>query len=170
MSGASPFLQRLRNRIDLASVPFTERGSRILLFCDGARFHIKLAERWAAWEREYGHYRRRVPLVRGLTMLGASGDALPLDVTSYPHELEAQTSAGLFGWMFLDEETLYLQLPAGACGVRFDVLAAGGRPDRRGGEFKGEPTHGDTHRNVAYTTNARITANSIAARSRPKIV
>ena len=66
MNATSPFLQRLRNRIDLSAVPFTERGSRILLFCNGARFHIKLAERWAAWEPEYGHYRRRLPLVRDL--------------------------------------------------------------------------------------------------------
>ena len=67
--------------------------------------------------------------MRDLTLFSATGEALSLDATSYPHVLEAQTHVGLFRWMFLDEETLYLQLPAGRCGIRFGVLAAGGRTE-----------------------------------------
>jgi len=36
-----------------------------------------------------------------------------------------------------------------------------GRADRRGGQFKGDPEHRTTHRNIAYTTNAPIVANTI---------
>ncbi len=155
-------LQLLRNRIDLKDMPFTERGSRIMLFCEHSRFSIKLAERWSAWEQEFGHYRRRVPIVREWTLLDAAGEPLAFELTTYPHMVQAQTRLGVFRWVFIDQETLYLQLPPAPCGVHFRVSAAHGHTDRRGGEFKGDAAHRDTHRNVAYTTNARILVNQIA--------
>lgn len=155
--------ESLRNRIDLRSIPFTERGSRILLFCEDGRFAIKLAERWSAWEQEFGHYRRRPPIVRDWALLDEAGNPLAIELTTAPEGVEAQTASGLFRWLFVDEETLYLQLPPRSCGVRFELSAARGQTDRRGGEFQGDPAHRDTHRNVAYTTNAKILENSIAA-------
>ena len=54
-----------------------------------------------------------------------------------------------------------MQLPPAPCGIRFTLSAAHGRTDRRGGEFRGDPAHRDTHRNVAYTTNAHILENKM---------
>lgn len=157
----SPFLELLRNRIDLSAVPFTDRGSRLLLFCQQGRFSVKLAERWSAWEQEFGHYRRRPPIVRDWTLVDEKGEPLALELTTYPHLIQAETPLGMFHWVLVDEETLYVQLPSTPCGMEFSLSAAHGRPDRRGGEFKGDPAHRDTHRNIAYTTNAHIVENTI---------
>jgi putative isomerase len=155
----SDYLSLLRNRIDLKTVPFTERGSRILLFCDDSHFQIRLAERWSAWESQWGHYRRRSPFVQALTLLDGSGRPLGGELVSDPHAVEVQTPAGVFRWVFVDEETLCLQLPPGRCGVQFSASVAQGRTDARGGEFKGDPAHLSSPRNLAYTTNARIVQN-----------
>lgn len=163
MSELSSYSEMLHNRIDLKTVPFSERGSRIMLFGENSHFYIKLAERWAAWQHEFGHYRRRPPIVRELELLDGKGNPLSFDLDTYPHVLEMHTSLGDFCWVFVDEETLYLHLPPASCGVRFTLSAAHGRPDRRGGQFKGDPAHRDIHRNVAYTTDARIVENQITA-------
>lgn len=156
-------LKLLRNRINLRDIPFTDRSTRILLFREQARFSIKLAERWSAWEHEFGHYRRRPPIVRDWELLDGRGNPLAFELTTYPHLVEMQTTIGVFRCLFVDQETLYLQLPPTPCGVRFSLSAAHGEADRRGGQFKGDPAHRDIHRNVAYTTNARILSNQITS-------
>jgi hypothetical protein len=50
----SPFLESLKGRINLESAPFTDRGSRILVFRRGPSLEIRLAERWVKWEQEVG--------------------------------------------------------------------------------------------------------------------
>lgn len=155
--------QLLQNRIDLKTVPFTDRGSRLMLFSEDSHFYLKLTERWSAWEQEFGHYRRRPPIIRSWTLLSSDGQPLSFQLQTFPHLVQAQTILGVFRWTFADEETLYLQLPNVPCGVRFAVAAANGRADRRGGEFKGDPAHRSTRRNIAYTTNARVIENRIRA-------
>ncbi len=162
MSFGPDYCKILHNRIDLQGVPFSERGSRIMLFRENSHFYIKLAERWAAWQHEFGHYRRRPPIIRVMELLDGDGHPLHFEVDAYPQRLELKTAIGIFQWVFVDEETLYLQLPPSPCGIRFNLSAAHGRTDRRGGEFKGDPAHRDTHRNVAYTTNAHIIENEIS--------
>lgn len=156
------YAELLRNHFDLRQTPFTERSSRIMLFCENGQFYIKLAERWTAWEHEFGHYRRRPPIVRAFELLDGAGEPLPFTMDAYPHALIMHTNGGDFRWVFLDQETLYLELPHSECGIRFELSAAHGRTDRRGGEFKGDPAHRDIHRNVAYTTNAHIVENQIS--------
>ena len=157
----SPFIQRLRGRINLKEIPFSERGSRLLVFRHDSRLSIRLAERWAKWENEVGEYRHRVPIVDDLIFTDENGAPLDFVLTAYPHALCIETRLGHLALAFIDEETLYLKLPARHCGVAFRVYAQNGRMDHRGGEFKGDPEHRRTHRNVAYTTNARILSNSI---------
>src|SRR5512143_712635 len=152
----------LRDHLDLKNIPFSERGSRLLLVRDQDRFSLRLAERWMAWESQYGHYRQRSPFLKALELTDADGQCLPFSLTTFPHLIEAQTAIGTFRWTFADEETLCLQWPAAPCGVRFSVQAVTGRTDRRGGTFKGDPAHRRTHRNVAYTTAAPIVTNCIA--------
>jgi glycogen debranching enzyme len=159
----SPYLRMLHNRVDLRAIPFTERGSRLMLFCQDSQFHIKLAERWTAWESEFGHYRRRAPFVQAMSLVDGAGLRLAVELEWDAHAVEAKTRIGIFRWVFHDEESLYLQLPRERCGLRFWVSAARGRADRRGGEFKGDSAHHETHRNLAYTTNARIVQNEIVS-------
>jgi glycogen debranching enzyme len=164
-SPTSSFLQQLRGRITLETIPFSERGSRLLVFRDACRLDIRLAERWAKWEAEVGDYRHRAPIVDNITFTDEDNTPLDFEFTAYPHAVYFQTRCGEFALAFVDEETLYLKIPAGRVGLTFRVYATQGRTDRRGGEFKGDPEHRRTHRNVAYTTNARIISNIITADS-----
>ena len=160
-SPASSFLQQLRGRITLETIPFSERGSRLLVFRDACRLDIRLAERWAKWEAEVGNYRQRAPIVDNITFTDEDNTSLDFGFTAYPHAVYFKTRCGEFALAFVDEETLYLKMPAGRVGLTFRVYATQGRTDRRGGEFKGDPEHRRTHRNVAYSTNARIISNMI---------
>ena len=42
----SPFLRLLRNRINLRQIPFSERGSRLMVFRADDHLAVRLAERW----------------------------------------------------------------------------------------------------------------------------
>jgi glycogen debranching enzyme len=162
---SSPFLQQLRGRITLETIPFSERGSRLLVFRDACRLDIRLAERWAKWEAEVGDYRHRAPIVDNISFTSENDTPLDFEFVAYPHAVYFQTRLGEFALVFVDEETLYLKMPAGRVGLTFRVYATQGRTDRRGGEFKGDPEHRRTHRNVAYTTNARVVSNAITGDS-----
>lgn len=157
----SVYLERLRGRINLEQIPFSERGSRLLILRRNHALYIRLAERWAKWESEVGHYRQRRPVLDDLIFTDENGTPLELYIVEYPHALYLETRLGEFWLTFLDEETIYLKLPPARGGVRFRVFALHGHTDRRGGEFKGDPEHRRTHRNVAYTTNAPILQNTI---------
>jgi glycogen debranching enzyme len=82
-------------------------------------------------------------------------------LTAFPHAVAIDTAGGAFWLAFADEETLYLRMPKGRFSVSFRVLAGTGSVDRRGGKFVGDPEHRTVHRNVAYTTNAKILSNEI---------
>ncbi|MBI3537533.1 MAG: hypothetical protein HY070_08265, partial [Chloroflexi bacterium] len=158
----SKFIQQLRGRIDLEEIPFSERGSRILLFKRNSHLYIRLAERWTQLEHQVGHYRMRAPLIDDIFFADAQGGLLPLTSLSFPHALAFETRLGFFEITFVDEDTLYIHLPRARVGVHFTVYAEQGRVDRRGGEFKGDPLHRGSHRNISYTTNAIIVSNTIA--------
>lgn len=148
-------MDTLRNRIDLVNIPFTDRGSRLMLFRNQHRFLIRLAERWVKWESEVGHYRQRPPILSDLIFL--SGDDTPLtdiSLETYPHVAHIQTIVGVFGWVFIDIDTLLLRLPTGYYGLEFTVYAENMHTDLRGGTLRGK-------RNIAYSTNARLVENTI---------
>lgn len=147
-------IENLHNRIDLVNIPFTERGSRLMLFRNGTTLSVRLAERWEKWQGKLGHYRQRPPIVT-IKMLDAAGEVLPFELESYPHIVRLLTSVGVFEWGFSDPEALYVRLPAGNCGFEFNVLAETGQIQRRGGSLKGV-------RNVAYTSSARIHKNEMS--------
>lgn len=149
-------IDRLHNRIDLVNIPFTDRGTRLLIFREEHQLSIRLAERWTKWEREVGHYRQRPPIIDQFTILDEAGVAQAIEVETWPHMLTLKTPLGAFDWVFVDAETLLIRLPAGRCGFQFKTMAEHGQIDRRGGVLRGK-------RNVAYTTNARIVGNQIAA-------
>lgn len=146
----------LHNRIDLSAIPFTERGSRLLIFREGNRIAIRLAERWERWQGEVGHYRQRPPILDQLTILNADGAPQPFEVDSYPHCVTLCTPLGNFLWTFVEPEAVLLRLPEGDYGLSFEAHATRGGTDRRGGTLHGK-------RNIAYTTNAQIVENQLFA-------
>lgn len=147
----------MHNRIDLVNIPFTDRGSRLLLFRQEHQFSLRLAERWQKWEQEVGHYRNRPPMITHLTLLTDTGTPITdIRVESEAHAIGLRTPLGEFTWVFVDPETILLCLPAGAYRLEFRVRADRGETDRRGGTLHGK-------RNVAYTTNARLLENTLEA-------
>ncbi len=157
----STFLQDLQGRINLKDIPFSERGSRLLVFRNGSTLNVRLAERWAKWEQEVGHYRFRKPVLDQFALMDEGGHPIDFQLQAFPHALYFETPLGQAWLAFMDEETLYIRLPRASCGFSFRVYATHGQTDRRGGEFKGDPEHRQTHRNIAYSTNARPVSNAI---------
>ncbi len=154
----SPFLNLLKNRINLNAVPFTDRGSRLLVYRTNSSLSIRLAERWYKRERQLSAYRSRLPIIENLVLTDEQGRPLEFSMTSYPDRLEMQTSLGVFTLVFVDTETLLFALPEIRCGVTFLAHLDQSRPDRRGGVLR---LTGDIRRNIAYTTNAQILSNQV---------
>jgi hypothetical protein len=147
-------IENLHNRIDLVTIPFTDRGSRLLVFRKENELFIRLAERWAKWEEEVGHYRQRPPIIEHFALLDSEGQPLTLEADTYPHLIRMHTAAGPFEWTFIDPETLLVKLPVGRSGFQFAMRADQAQSDRRGGTLRSK-------RSVAYTTSARLIENAI---------
>ncbi len=148
-------MDTLHNRIDLINVPFTERGSRLLIFRKNHQFAIRLAERWTKWESKVGHYRQRPPLITDFTFLNGSGEVVyDQTLETYPHLMQITNALGDFRCTFLDTETFLIRLPDGEYSFDFNVFVEKGTTDSRGGTFQGK-------RNIAYTCDAELLSNSI---------
>lgn len=76
----SPYLELLKNRINLQQIPFSERGSRLLLFQNDHQLSIRLAERWFKIEQQLNGYRERPPIIDEWCLTDENGT--PLDSTS----------------------------------------------------------------------------------------
>lgn len=157
---SSPYLELLKNRINLTHIPFSERGSRLLLFQDRDHFQIKLAERWFKIDQQLSSYRQRPPILDEWRFTDEHSTPLDLDITTYPHRIDCHSSAGDFSIVFADVESLLITLPAGTCGLTFQAHLDQSVPDRRGGVLR---LTGDIRRNIAYTTNARIMRHEVEA-------
>jgi hypothetical protein len=149
----------LKNRINLRKIPFSERGSRLLLFQENDHFSVRLAERWFKIAGKLSAYRQRPPIIEDWTFTDGNGNPLPVEVTTYPHFVEIHTQVGVFTLTFLDSETLFIALPPAQCGMSFLAHLDQTQSDRRGGILR---LTGNIRRNTAYTTNARITSNLIS--------
>lgn len=148
----------LHNRIDLEHIPFTERGSRILVMKNDTGLIIRLAERWYKLTRSISAYRQRPPIVEELCFTDSKGDELETELDSQPDRVVFHSPVGDFILAFADQETLFLGLPEAACGVRFKANMDLGQTDRRGGILR---VTGDIRRNLAYTTNRKIVNNRL---------
>jgi hypothetical protein len=147
----------LKNRIDITRVPFSDRGSRLLVFQvpDRSRLLVKLAERLTALEPEIDAYRRRPPYIRDLSIVDASGQPLAFEAVTYPHTVQLDTELGPFRLVFQDQRTLSFGLPPNTfSGLRFHVCPQFWDVTDRGGAFKGV-------RNLIYQTNGRAVRNEI---------
>ncbi len=156
----SPYLNLLKDRINLDEVPFTDRGSRILVFKDGDSFYIRLAERWIKRTNDLAAYRLRPPIITGLVFCDEDGRSLDSTVSTFPHQIVVHTIPGDFTITFADSESLLITFPSCHCGVTFQANLDKSEIDRRGGILR---LTGNIRRNIAYTTNARIIFNQISA-------
>src|SRR5215216_407948 len=160
MSVRSEYLNLLKDRIDLRQIPFSERGSRLLIFELDGQLTFRLAERWFKRAGQLAAYRHRPPLIDQWVFTDEKGNPLPIKLTTYPHRIDCETSIGTFSLAFVDAETILITLPPIQCGIKFNANLDKIQTDRRGGILR---LTGDIRRNVAYTTNARIVSHATAA-------
>jgi hypothetical protein len=153
----APSINLLRNQLDFSRVPFSDRGSRLLVFLDPekSKIYIRLAERLASLDADIEAYLRRPPFIHDLSLIDERGDPLEFETTTYPHMIFFNTELGDFGLTFLDDQTLALGLPPRkTVGIKFHVSPQFWRVTEQGGEFK-------SIRNLSYDTNAEIVENKI---------
>src|SRR5574341_2616855 len=152
----SPYLALLKDRLNLEKDPFTERGSRLLVFRSDHHLTIRLAERWFKSEDDPMAHRIRQPLIDEWRFTDGEGHPLDITLTTHPHRVDCQTAVGTFTLTFVDAETVLVALPSTTCGVTFLANLDNVQVDRRGGVLR---LTGAVRRNVAYTTNAHVLRN-----------
>ncbi len=153
----SPALKILKNRIDITRVPFSDRGSRLLVYQESSksRLYVKLAERLTGLEANIEAYLRRPPFIRNLCIVDENGQALEFEVVTFPHIIYFKTRLGDFGLVFHDKRTLVFGLPPDInAGLRFHVSPQFWQEMQHGGVFKAV-------RNLAYSSNSESLSNQI---------
>ncbi|HJR79682.1 MAG TPA: trehalase family glycosidase [Anaerolineales bacterium] len=156
----SEYLNLLKNRINLREIPFSDRGSRLLIFQSKDYLTVRLAERWFKREGQLAAYRNRPPLIDQWIFTDGEGNPLKFKLTTYPHRIDCETRIGTFSLVFVDIETLMIILPPTQCVIKFNANLDKIQTDRRGGVLR---LTGDIRRNVSYTTNARIVSHATNA-------
>ena len=158
MDQGTQFLNLLKSQIDITHVPFSARGSRLLVYQEPgqSRLLVRLAERLTCLDPDPEAYLRRLPFIHNLAFVDEAGAPLEFKRDTSPDVLCFQTRIGEFKVAFQDNHTLAIGLPPGmAAGIRFHV-----NPDMRfkfdtGGEIK-------SVRNFAYRTNGQVLKNHTA--------
>jgi putative isomerase len=118
------YLELLKDQIDITRVPFSDRGSRILVLRVSGKnqLYIKLAERLLGLEPGLEDYFHRPPFIDDLYLVGDDGNPLEFEVTTSAERLQFHTSLGDFQIVFQDQYTLAFGLPPDrTCGLRFRV-------------------------------------------------
>ena len=154
------FLALLKNHIDPTVVPFSDRGSRLLIYQSRKHkgFYIKLAERLSFLDSQIEAYLKRPPFIDDFYLIDESGQRLDFEITSHPHMLQMETEIGEFAIVFQDERTISIGLPANqTAGIHFHATPQQWKINGQGGKFK-------AIRNLSYQSNAEIHIN----RMKPK--
>lgn len=117
-------LKLLQDQIDITRVPFSDRGSRLLIYKHSEKpaLYIKLAERLIRVEPGIESYLKRPPFIEALQFIDGQGNPLDFNITSSPEMLTFQSKAGDFRLAFQDETTLAFGIPDNrTAGMRFRI-------------------------------------------------
>jgi glycogen debranching enzyme len=153
----TPYLSLLRNHIDITKVPFSDRGSRLLVFKNPNCSHlmVKLAERLTNIEADIEAYLKRPPFISDLRFCDEQGEELEFETLTRPNILYFRSRVGDIGLVFQDRRTISIGLPPNTTiGLRFHVTPQYWKVGEYGGVFKAV-------RNLAYRTTAHILENNI---------
>jgi glycogen debranching enzyme len=153
----SAYLNLLRNHIDISRVPFSDRGSRLLIYQEGdqSKLMVKLAERLTELQPGVTAYLERPPFIRDLCLIDEAGQPLSFEIETTPHMLRFKTRMGNFNLVFQDIRTMAIGLPSGVtAGVRFRVSPQFWQETEQGGLFK-------SVRSLGYASNGQVVHNRI---------
>lgn len=166
LTPSSDYLQLLKNCIDPSRVPFSDRGSRILVYEDPDRdqLYIRIAERLTDIQPGMETYLTRPPLIQDLALIDDEGNPLGFQRTSYPHSLMYKTRIGMFILTFHNHDTLVIGLPPNKPGgIRFNVKATDWEKLVRGGKVK-------SLRNIVYHSNCKTIRHEISSTESGSVV
>ncbi len=152
-----PYLDLLKNHIDITHLPFSDRDSRLLVFQTPgqSRLYVKLADRLTGIEPGIESYRTRPPFIKDVCLVDGYGVPLAFQVASTPYQLTFHTRLGDFALAFQDQRTLSWRIPPGVrAGLSFHVSPQYWAQTLDGGTFK-------SVRNVTYHANGKIVHNQI---------
>lgn len=117
-------LKLLQDQIDITRVPFSDRGSRLLVYkhSEEPALYIKLAERLIRIEPGIESYLKRPPFIEALQFIDGQGNPLDFNITTSPEMLTFQSKTGDFRLVFQDETTLAFGIPDNqTAGIRFRI-------------------------------------------------
>lgn len=147
----------LKDQIDITRVPFSNRGSRLLVFQhkDQNSLFVKLAERLICIEPGIESYLKRPPFIDNFIFVDGSGKSLEFKAFASPDILRFQTQLGTFELVFQNNYTLRLGIPDHkASGLRFRVRTTHSHITSTGGAI-------DHVRNFRYNVhNGSVIKNS----------
>ena len=149
-------LKLLQNQIDITRVPFSDRGSRLLVYqhIEKPGLYIKLAERLIGVEPGIESYLHRPPFIDDLCFIDAQGKVLDFKTITMPEMLRFQSPAGDFCLVFQDLNTLAFGLPNHTTvGIRFRIRPTHWHPTDQGGELK------HVRNAVYHAHNGKVIAN-----------
>lgn len=151
-------LQLLQDQIDITRVPFSDRGSRLLIYKNSEEpaLYIKLAERLIRVEPGIESYLKRPPFIEALQFIDGQGNPLDFNITTSPEMLTFQSKAGVFRLVFQDETTLAFGIPDNqVAGMRFRIRPIHWHITNSGGSLRHV-------RDAAYgVVNGVITKNEV---------
>ncbi|MEA3350043.1 MAG: trehalase family glycosidase [Chloroflexota bacterium] len=154
----SKYLKLLKNKIDPERAPFSDRGSRLLLYKapKNDTLFLKLAERLEDLQPCLEDHRNRPPYLPSLNFVDETGNPLSFQLTSYPHALFFQTRIGVFSIAFYKEDTIAVGVPKNVeCGIKIAISPSLHDQTKLGGTLK-------ERRNLAYATNGSILTNNLS--------
>ncbi len=152
-----PNLKHLRNKIDYTKVPFSDRGSRLLVFLTPfkSKYYIKLAERLTNIDPGIETYLNRPPFIHNLSLVDENGEILEFEATTFPHIIYMDTRLGDFALLFANNQTVAFGIPPGiTAGIKFHVTPQMWKNFENGGEFR-------AIRDLTYLTNGRVVVNQV---------
>jgi putative isomerase len=144
-------LESMTDRIDLHTLPFTDRGSRLLVFRDAAG-SLRVAR--AVYETPVD----ATWVVTDLRVADASGIAVARRMTTRPDRVRLDGPGGAIRLAFADPSTLALVLPAGRVRVRFRT--AGAVVAHASGGFVADAGAGGSGA-LRYATNAPLRRHEV---------
>ncbi|RPI80569.1 MAG: hypothetical protein EHM41_22475, partial [Chloroflexi bacterium] len=153
----SAYLSLLHNHIDICRVPFSDRGSRLLVFKDPSAscLSVKLAERLTTLDPDIEAYLRRPPFIEELYLIDEEGNELEFEAQTNPNVVYLKSKLGDFGMVFQDRRTLSFGIPPQVtAGLRFHVSPEYWKCLDQGGMFR-------SVRNLTYKTTGEILLNEI---------
>ena len=147
----SPFLELSRNRITLDRIPFTDRGSRLLLYRrDSHTLWLGLAE--------YETDPAARPVITAWRFTNQAATPLECRWTTYPHRIVCETEGPSYALTFADPDTLLVSLPPGQTTMTLRLAMTEGRTDASGGVLS---RSAPSPCRLVYTTDADLARNEL---------